>query len=452
MSAISRKQVDDPRPGPGAPPPSADALTAPWPFAELDVPALRRAGRQPAALRQFVLKVRSRCNLSCTYCCIYHGKDDGWRARPPLVSRRTMRQTARRIAEHARDHGLRELRIDLHGGEPLLTGPGAVVDYTEAVRQAVAETGPAGCVVHAAVQTNGTVLDEPALVRLAAAGIRVGLSLDGGTEALNHRRVDHAGRPSWPAAARAVALLGRHPGTYAGLLCAVDVTTEPAEVYESLRALGPPRLDLLLPHANWSSPPPGLPPRAPETARTGAGDATPYGDWLAAVFDLWWAGGTGGQPHPRVRLFTEIIALLFGVPSATESVGLSPTVALVVDTDGTMAQIDSLKLAYDQATATGLDVHRHSFDEALDHPGVAARQLGVAALSPVCRECPVREVCGGGNYGHRYRAGSGFLHPSVYCADLERLIRHIAVRLSAALPADVAATGPLFGPTADRVR
>ena len=53
-----------------------------------------------------------------------------------------------------------------------------------------------------------------------------------------------------------------------------------------------------------------------------------------------------------------------------------------------------------------------------------------ARLADECRECPVGKVCGGGNYVHRYAPGSGFLHPSVYCADLERLIRHVAHRLN----------------------
>jgi uncharacterized protein len=41
-------------------------------------------------------------------------------------------------------------------------------------------------------------------------------------------------------------------------------------------------------------------------------------------------------------------------------------------------------------------------------------------------------VCGGGNYAHRYRADVGFRNPSVYCADLYRLIRHVAERIGQA--------------------
>ncbi|MGW3443919.1 FxsB family cyclophane-forming radical SAM/SPASM peptide maturase [Streptomyces sp. NPDC001076] len=403
-----------------------DREIAPWPHAELDVAALRRAGHRPFPFRQFVLKVHSRCNLDCTYCVIYQGEDARWRGRPARVAPGVMRQTALRIAEHAAVHGLSEVRIDLHGGEPLLSGAEPALAYVAAVRAAL----PAEVTLRATVQSNGTLITDRTLDRLADANIRVGLSLDGGTAHLNRRRVDKAGRPSWPAAERAARLLADRPEIYAGILCAIDVRSDPAEVYESLAELRPPRLDLLLPHANWSSPPPGLPARAPG-ARTAV--PTPYGDWLATAFDLWWDGAPDGS-QPRVRLFTEVVGLLLGVPSTTESVGLSPTCAVVVHTDGSVEQIDSLNLAYDRATATGLDVFGHRFDEALDHPGIAARQLGMEGLADDCRACPVGRVCGGGNYGHRFSRGSGFRHPSVYCADLERLVRHAAARLSAVMP------------------
>ncbi|MGX1850525.1 FxsB family radical SAM/SPASM domain protein [Streptomyces sp. NBC_01456] len=371
--------------------------------------------------RQFVLKVHSRCNLACTYCYIYAGPDRSWRTRPPAVPAATVRQTARRIAEHARTHRLRAVRIDLHGGEPLLTGPGPLLEQAAAIRAAL----PAGCAADFGVQTNGTLLTPEILDTLGAAGFRLGLSLDGGTPALNHRRVDHAGRPSWPAVSRAARLLHDRPGVYAGILCTIDITADPAEVYGSLRALDPPMLDFLLPHANWSSPPP---------AATGSGAGptgrTPYGDWLCAVFDLWWDGG----PAPRVRVFTEILGLLLGRPGSSEAVGLSPVVAVIVDTDGAIEQVDSLKSAYEGAAATGLDVFHHTFDQALAHPGMAARRTGRDGLGAQCRTCALVEVCGGGNYAHRYRAdGSGFTNPSVYCPDLERLIRHIAARLKTAI-------------------
>jgi uncharacterized protein len=42
----------------------------------------------------------------------------------------------------------------------------------------------------------------------------------------------------------------------------------------------------------------------------------------------------------------------------------------------------------------------------------------------------VHRVCGAGHYAHRYRPGTGFRNPSVYCADLRRLIGHVRDRMA----------------------
>ncbi|MEU3984998.1 FxsB family cyclophane-forming radical SAM/SPASM peptide maturase [Streptomyces sp. NPDC026672] len=381
-----------------------------------------RTSQPPLPFSQFVVKVHGRCNLACRYCYLYAGPDHTWRTRAAAASPEVLDRTASRIAEHARAHRLTAVSLVLHGGEPLLAGAARLGRFADLVRERV----PAGCTVRATVQTNATLLTEDGLATLARHRVGVGISLDGGLARHNARRVDHAGRPSWPAAARGARLAAeRFPGTYTGILAVVDPAQDPVETYESLLALRPPALDLLLPHGNWSAPPPGW-------------DATGrvYGDWLCAVFDRWWGAE---RRETRVRLFEECVALLLGLPAATESLGLAPLDFVVIETDGSIELVDSLKSAYEGAARTGLDVFRHAFDEALDHPGVVARQTGAAALSGQCRACPLLTVCGGGHYAHRYRAGHGFRNPSVYCADLQRFVRHVAARLArgttAAVPA-----------------
>jgi len=381
----------------------------------------------PTPFRQFIVKVHGRCNLACRYCYLYEGPDRSWLDRPADASSEVLERTADRIAEHAGTHGLSALSLVLHGGEPLLAGADTLARFTESVRDRV----PRSCAVHAVVQTNATLLNARRLTVLARQDIRVGISLDGGLPSHNALRVARGGSPSWPAAVRGARLLAdRFPDSYAGILTVVDPATPPVEVYESLLTLSPPALDLLLPHGNWSAPPPHLTPR-PEESDTPRDSPAPYGDWLCTVFDRWWQGP---RRETRVRLFEECIALLMGLPAVTEALGLAPFDAVVVETDGSIEQVDSLKSAYAGAAWTGLDVHRHSFDAALRHPGVMARQAGAAALAARCRACPLLTVCGGGHYAHRYRAGRGFAHPSVYCVDLQRFIRHVSLRLAAATP------------------
>jgi uncharacterized protein len=186
--------------------------------------------------------------------------------------------------------------------------------------------------------------------------------------------------------------------------------------YEGLLRHDPPAIDFLLPHANWESPPHREPGRP-------AG----HGDWLIGVFERWYGAP---RQETRVRLFEEIMSLVLGGQSRSEQVGLSPVVAVVIETDGAVEQVDSLKSTYPGACGTGLNVLTDDLDVALDHPGVVARQIGRKALCQTCLDCALHRVCGGGHYAHRYRAGVGFRNPSVYCADLARLIQHIRHRLT----------------------
>ncbi|WP_250283237.1 MULTISPECIES: FxsB family cyclophane-forming radical SAM/SPASM peptide maturase [unclassified Frankia] len=372
-------------------------------------------GRRPVPFREFIVKLHSRCNLACDYCYVYRSVDQGWRAQPAVMTRETARLTARRIAEHAHTHGLPDVHVVFHGGEPLLAGPALITDVVTMIRR---EAGP-GTDVLISVQTNGVLLDEAFLDVLAALDVGVSVSLDGARAGHDRHRRFRDGRGSFQAVADALGLLGasRHRRLFRGLLCTVDLDQDPVEVHRALCAFRPPVIDFLLPHGNWSHRPPGRP--ADSTS-------TPYADWLIAAFDEWY---DSPAPETTVRIFQEIMFLLLGWPSDTETVGLSPAALVVVETDGTLEQSDVLKSAFPGAAATGRNVRDHSFDDVLRHPGVVERQLGLAALAGTCLRCEVVRVCGGGFYPHRYRAGTGFRNPSVYCPDLLRLIGHIRRRL-----------------------
>jgi len=385
-----------------------------WP-ATLDVDALLAGGWRPVPFREFVLKVHSRCDLSCDYCYMYQMADQSWQYQPKQMSSAIAKQVVTRIADHARTHNLDEVSVVLHGGEPLLAGPDLISHVVSAMRDAAG----AGITVRPSVQTNGTGLDEDYLALFARLGLRVGVSLDGGQAAQDRHRRYASGRGSYPAVAAGLRLLAgeRYRHLFSGLLCVIDVTNDPLDVYAGLLEFGPPSVDFLLPHGTWDSPPP---------RRADGDSATPYADWLITIFDRWY-----DKPDTRVRLFDEIIRLLLGRSSCAESVGLAPAQFVVIEADGSIEQVDSLKATFHGAADTGLNVARNSFDDALRLPQIAARQLGRDALSAKCRACPIWRVCGGGQYAHRYRAGAGFANPSVYCPDLLRLIGYIRDRVLA---------------------
>ncbi|WP_203185323.1 radical SAM/SPASM protein FxsBH, inactivated beta-hydroxylase extension form [Streptomyces pratensis] len=381
--------------------------------------------------REVVLKVHSRCDLACDHCYIYEHADQSWRTRPKSISDEAISWTARRLAEHASEHALDSMSVILHGGEPLLAGPARLRRVCEELTSALNGIAELDLRIH----TNGVQLSPRYLDLFDEFGVKVGISLDGDRTANDRHRVFANGRSSHPLVLRAVELLrqDRYRHLDLGLLCTIDIRNDPVEVFDALAELDPPQVDFLLPHATWDEP-----PLRPD------GSPTAYADWLLAVFDRW---AEQGQKVP-VRLFSSVLSTLSGGPSLTESLGLAPTDLVVIETDGQLEQVDSLKSAYEGAAATGFDVFSHSFDDVAAHPGVRARQLGLAGVSETCRACPVVRSCGGGLYTHRYRSSNGFDNPSVYCTDLATLVRAVEERATASIgsravaePAELAEAG-----------
>jgi uncharacterized protein len=370
-----------------------------------------------------VLKVHSRCDLACDHCYVYEHADQSWRQKPRAISSATAEMAARRIAEHAATHELPCVHVIVHGGEPLLLGYDRMRQVLTALDAWITPTSRLDLRVH----TNGVLLDERWCALFDEYGVRVGVSLDGDRAANDRHRRFPTGKSSHLQVRQAISLLRepRHRHLYAGILCTIDLANDPISVYEALIAESPPHLDLLLPHATWDTPP-----------FRPTHQADPYADWLSRVYQRW---NSDGRPVP-IRLFDSLISLARGGRSLTEAVGLDAVDLLVIETDGSWEQADSLKVAYESAPATGLNVYEHPVDEVTRQPGFAARQGGLSTVSGTCRSCPVVHICGGGLYAHRYSSRQGFDNPSVYCGDLKALIGRVT--------ADVLEPAALPGPQA----
>src|SRR6202021_325221 len=120
-----------------------------------------------------------------------------------------------------RAHGLREVALILHGGEPLLAGQQLIWSLVAATRKAA---GP-GVTVHAYVQTNGVGLTDAYLRLFDELTVRVGVSLDGGPEEHDRHRRFASGRGSYTAvpAGRERLRQPHYRHLYGGLLCTAGV-------------------------------------------------------------------------------------------------------------------------------------------------------------------------------------------------------------------------------------
>jgi uncharacterized protein len=377
-----------------------------------DKPALNSELRLVPA-RQFLFKIASRCNLNCTYCYMYHSADQSWRLRPKMMSEAVVDQALRRIREHALEHSTKRLSIILHGGEPLLVGPEYLIWFLQRCQDALGDI----VMIDFGMQTNATLLNEELIDILALYKVSVGVSLDGAQPTNDVHRIYHNGESSYGDVLRGWNLLGeRAPQLPRGILCTINLDADPLETYRHLASLRPRTLDFLWPLGNYEAVPYG---------KVAPYDDTPYADWLIPIFDNWYMDDV---PF-LIRTFREIIALLLGSFSKTESWGLEESDLLVIETDGQLEGVDTLKSTYEGAASFGLNVFDHTINAAMLTPLMQLRQHGKDALSEQCQRCSLVEVCGGDYLPHRYHPQTGFRTTSIYCADRMKLITHVRSRL-----------------------
>jgi uncharacterized protein len=323
-----------------------------------------------------------------------------------------------RMREHLIATGAKAANLIFHGGEPLL----ADKDFLRYTVTRARSVVPGDIELRFATQTNGTRLDEAWADFLLEHKINVGVSVDGDKEANDRFRLTHGRESSFVKTRRALELLSnsKYDSIRGGLLTVMHPLNPPIHTFKSLAAWGTSQIDFLFPHHSYVDPP-------PFTFDPDSGFG--FGKWLVEIFDEWFWNDLADV---KVRIFEDIMTLILGGSFTVESLGLSPVQLLVIQTDGSYEALDSLKATFDGAVATGKTVFDSPVSALEDAYLVASRLDRANYLSEECLRCDLVRVCGGGYVPHRYHPDHGFLAPSIYCKDLDYLIRHIARALEEA--------------------
>ena len=246
-----------------------------------------------------------------------------------------------------------------------------------------------------AVQTNGTLLDGRMLAALKRLGVKVGVSLDGDAEATGRTGATPTAATASTRSPMALTCCGRR--SFEELLQRHPVhdrcRNDPVTTYEALLKFGPPALDLLLPHANWSSPAARARVRGLADQRlralvhgAAAGDQNPPVQRAHPARPR--PAGRGRRPRARCRApwwWSTPMA-----PSSNSTRSAPPTPARPTPACTSC-----------RAASTTRSTTRRRW------PGRSAP----TASRPQCLACPVMEICGGGLYPHRFRPGRASATP-----------------------------------------
>ena len=357
----------------------------------------------------FVVKIVSPCNLNCSYCYEYNALDDSWKNKPKFMSVDVARQVAKRIKEHLLPFEPVSVSIVFHGGEPLMLKPAPFSNLIKIFRD---ELGPEITPLFG-MQTNGLLINDQFIDIFNKEDLSVGVSCDGPPSINDKFRINHEGKGSGQKLEKALLRL-QSEKCFKNILSVIDTFADPIEVYDYISQFQPRVIDFLLPHGTYDLPPP----------RKETFESEIYADWLIKIFDKWFLSSEG---RIKIRMFEEIIENLFGGEGALESLGLKPVTLLIISSDGAYEGVDTLKVVSPGEHVLDMNAFTHSLDEASEHPKVTMRQLGESGLCEKCSKCSLKNACGGGYLPHRYSKVNGFANPSVYCADLFKLINHIDI-------------------------
>jgi uncharacterized protein len=373
----------------------------------------------PTQVDTVLVKTASRCNLDCAYCYVYHLNDDGWKLQQKRLSPAVIDAVIDQLASLSHNQPS-PFSVVLHGGEPLLLGKELMRRLIGGLARGLAK----GCGIH--VQTNGVLLDDGFIELFAEHDVGISISFDGPVITHDKWRRDHRGEGSHSRVVQAIERLRCHPKgnrLFTGILAVIDPTSSPTEVYQSLKETGAPGFDLLYRDGNRSKLPYG------KSSLLG----TEFGAWMCQLLEIY----VRDANPPRIRVLDDMMRIILGGQGRKEGVGLNDYGILVIETDGSIAKNDTLKVAHRAAdrfeqTLSVLDGNLAGFllsDEA------EAYNLAQKPTSAICKTCANLEVCGGGMTAHRWSDDKGFDNPSVFCEDQKLLIASMRRLLAAQLAA-----------------
>lgn len=349
-------------------------------------------------LRNLYLVVAQACNLACSYCYAAGG---GFGQPPRHMPAATMRRGLERLLPLAGE----QLTLSFFGGEPLLNLP----LLEETVRLAGPLAAATGRALSFALTTNGTLLDEARLAFIERHIDYLAVSLDGDGEA-NGGRVFHDGRPAFPVILENLARLRQR-----GIAFSLRATVTPANVGQAaetvdfLSRLGAQSVRLLPAQGiNWS---------ASDRQRLRHAMVEINRRGLQALL----AGESPAACEHALRLAAQKVA-----GHDAERPCLAGGGILALAADGVLYPCEHF---------VGVDAMAMGHVD--DYPNAHSRRIverfaaATTAIRPRCRQCAVRDACGGQCYAEAYLANGCIEQPTPdYCGRVRTTFRVLAPMLA----------------------
>lgn len=389
----------------------------------------------PTAFHVMTKPIGPLCNLDCKY-CFYLEKEK------LFPTNENFRMSDEVLEAYVRQYIAAQKVPEIHfawqGGEPTLLGVGffrKVVEFQKKYAQ--------GKIIHNAIQTNGTLLNDEWGHFLAEHRFLVGVSVDGPPKLHDAYRVDKKGGATYEKVILGIRLLKKHGVEFNTLTVVNRVNSKkPLEVYRFLKEIGsgfiqfiplverladaeaiklgldlavPPRVDeegARLPVTDWSVEP------------------EQYGKFLTTIFDEWVKKDVGSV---FVQLFDVALGNWMGMGGGLCVFSENCGSALAMEHNGDVYSCDHY--VYPRYKLGNL-LNQDLGAMAASPEQQAFGQAKSATLPAYCRSCEVRFACHGECPKHRFlRTPDGEPGLNYLCRAYKRFFTHIdpSMRKMAAL-------------------
>ncbi len=367
-----------------------------------------------------------RCNISCSY-CYYLEKEKQFPSEKKFRMPEEVLETyIRQMIGCSVEAGMNEVTFAWQGGEPTMLGVG----YFEKIIGLQRKHAPAGVKVVNLLQTNGTLLDDDWARFLQENDFLVGISIDGPRTLHDRYRIDRAGRPTFDAVMRGLAVLQRHAVEHNALTVVHrDNALHGKEIYRFLKKIGIRHMQFI-PIVERTRDGKTL-SGAPEIDDDPENHVTPwsvsarvYGKFLCDVFDIWSKRDIG---EIFVQHFDVMVGKWLGVKSSLCVFGETCGDGLALEHNGNLYACDHFvypEYLLGNITTTPLA------DLAWSERQQAFGRNKSESLTRQCQACRYRFACNGGCPKHRFAISrDGEPGHNYFCKSYTTFFRHAEDKL-----------------------
>lgn len=364
----------------------------------------------------FVLKTVERCNINCTYCYFFNKNDQSYKTHPPLMSERTLIQTAEFILDGCKKFELQHLIICFHGGEPLMQKKNIFEKFCLNIVENMHEK----LKVTFILQTNGLLISETWLDLLERFNVNISISIDG-PKAINDKyRIDHAGRGTYERVVQKLNVIREHQYYKTkgfSILSVINEKFKASEIYDFFtKELNIRNVDFLIPdntHDDLSN-----------------FETNQLGNFLSELFRLW----LNDKPQEiSIRFFNGILNRFFGKPYYTYGHGSTKELEclplVTISSDGSLAPSDEFRSTATDIMNTNLNCSTTDLSTLLKHRNFEIIDKALNTIPQTCSSCVWKNICQGGGLVNRYSKERSFDNPSVFCNDLKIFYRSVGIEL-----------------------